>query len=311
MKPAIGLRIDVDTHDGMRDGVPVIRRILDQHGFRGSFFFSFGPDNSGRAVVRAFTKPGFIQKMFRTNAASMYGVRTALSGTLLPARPIAIRFPDIARACVESGHEAGVHAWDHVSWQDQLHRWDLHKTREHFTKAVGAFMDIFKTPPRCSAAPAWYSSKNSLRVQDEFKLDYCSDCRAVDPAMDGPFVPVWDGTVYRTPQVPATIATLDEDLGRDGRTLESLTIEWIEAFEKRPLAVATIHAEAEGRVYAPWFDDLCTKMKARGLAFTTTRETLERGRLLHQSSSHGPLPRREITLHTIPGRAGNVTFVGA
>ncbi|MBI3820024.1 MAG: 4-deoxy-4-formamido-L-arabinose-phosphoundecaprenol deformylase [Planctomycetes bacterium] len=305
----LGLRIDVDTHDGMRDGVPSIRRTLDKYGFRGSFFFSFGPDNSGKAVLRAFTKPGFVSKMFRTNAASMYGVRTALSGTLLPARWIAKKFPELARECKQSGHEVGVHAWDHVAWQDHLHQWDVTKTRAEFGKAAAAFEEIFGERTAASAAPAWFASPESIAVQDEFGLDYCSDCRSTDPGVDGAFLPVWNGKNYKTPQVPAGIPTLDEDLGRDGRTLEIITKEWLFAAAARPLAVATIHAEAEGRMYAPWFDDLCKQMKGRKQSFTTTREILNLS-ILNAKKAAGELPRREMSLANIPGRAGKVAFVG-
>lgn len=301
----LGLRIDVDTHDGMRDGVPSIRETLDRYQFSGSFFFSFGPDNSGKAVLRAFTKPGFVSKMFRTNAASMYGMRTALSGTFLPARLIAKKFPEIARDCKKSGHEVGVHAWDHVAWQDHLHQWDINKTRAEFTKAAEAFFDIFNEKPKTCAAPAWFASENSIAVQDEFDLDYCSDCRSTDPSVDGAFLPMWNGKIYKTPQVPAGIATLDEDLGRNGGTLPIITKEWLAAAETRPLAVATIHAEAEGRLYAPWFDDLCKQMKERGHRFVTTREILN---LTKAKAGAAGLPRREIQLANIPGRAGKVAF---
>ena len=50
----------------------------------------------------------------------MYGLRTVLSGTLLPARPIALAFPEVMRDLKRSGFEVGVHGYDHVRWQDQL-----------------------------------------------------------------------------------------------------------------------------------------------------------------------------------------------
>jgi len=302
---SLGLRIDVDTHDGMRDGVPAIRKTLDKYGFRGSFFFSFGPDNSGKAVLRVFTKPGFVKKMFRTNAASMYGFRTAVSGTFLPARPIAIKFPQIARDCEKSGHEVGVHAWDHVAWQDHLHQWDYNKTKLEFNKAVNAFSEVFDRKPEACAAPAWFASELSLQVQDEYNFEYCSDCRATAD-FDGPFLPTWNGTKFHTPQIPATIPTLDEDLGRDGRTLTDITKEWLTIAGTRPFAVATIHAEAEGRMYNSWFDDLCKQMKEAGASFVPTRDVL-----FNYIKSGRQMPVREMELREIPGRAGAVAYTGA
>ena len=92
-----------------------------------------GPDNSGRAILRVFRNRGFLSKMFRTKAVSMYGTRTILSGTLLPSRPIALSFPGIIRDLKARGFEVGVHGYDHVRWQDHLDRhrrgWRAQRTR--------------------------------------------------------------------------------------------------------------------------------------------------------------------------------------
>ena len=115
------LKTDVDTLRGYREGVPRLLEIFRARKMRASFFFSFGPDNSGKAIRRIFKK-GFLQKMRRTKAASAYGLRTLLYGTLLPAPLIVPRDPGIFRRVLSEGHEGGIHAWDHVTWQDKLDR---------------------------------------------------------------------------------------------------------------------------------------------------------------------------------------------
>ena len=116
----VALKIDVDTHQGLELGVPRLAAMLEREGVAASFYISMGPDNSGRAILRVFRNRGFLSKMFRTKAVSMYGTRTILSGTLLPSRPIALSFPGILRDLKARGFEVGVHGYDHVRWQDHL-----------------------------------------------------------------------------------------------------------------------------------------------------------------------------------------------
>ncbi len=149
----LGLKIDVDTYWGMKNGVPCLLEILKQFQIKGTFFLSIGPDNSGRAALQLIKNPLFLKKMMRTNAIGLYGWKTALYGTLLPAPMIALSFPQIVNDIIAAGHEVQFHAWDHRRWQDELPHKSENWIREWFSKGIAGFEKLTGKKPtafRCS-----------------------------------------------------------------------------------------------------------------------------------------------------------------
>lgn len=292
----LGLRIDVDTHDGMRDGVPSLLATLARHGARGTFYLSMGPDRSGLAVLNLL-RPGFVAKMRRTRAARLYGWRTVLSGTLLPARPIATAFPAIARRIVDEGHEAGVHAWDHRRWQDRLPRLSAREVASHLDRGREAFGRVFGTLPTTYAAPAWLTDERALAHQERLGLVYASDCRGEEP-----FLPVVGGRTLRTPQLPTTLPTLDEALGAScGSAGEFFDAVLAQAL-LQPWPVLTLHAETEGGPYAEDLEAFLARAGRAGL------RGVPLGELLAARLATGePLPARPMGYGEAEGRHGRVS----
>jgi peptidoglycan/xylan/chitin deacetylase (PgdA/CDA1 family) len=295
-KPTIALKVDVDTYVGTRDGVPHLLEVLARFGVRATFYFSMGPDNSGKAIRRIFTRKGFLKKMLRTRAPSVYGLRTLLYGTLLPAPMIAESFPDVLRTTEVRGHGIGIHCWDHVKWHDYLPWLPKPVTLMELGRASALFEDILGHRATTTAAPGWTVSPDSLEIQDAMNLDYCSDSRGSTP-----FFPVMDGRRFRTLQVPTTWPTMDELLGEGGITVENINDHYMTLL--RPgLNVHTIHAELEGKALAPLFIDLLERLTSRDVRFVTLAEAAEEFR---RSAPEAPLAMGEI-----PGRAGRVAVQG-
>lgn len=297
----LGIKVDVDTYRGMQEGVPRLLDILSARGARASFFVAMGPDNSGRAVLRFFTRRGFLKKMLRSNAVGMYGIRTALSGTLLPARQIARSFPGHFRRILESGHEAGVHGYDHVRWHDRIPRMGIGEARGEFERACRIYREIAGRRPESSAAPGWACSPSQLEVQDASGMAYHSDSRGTRP-----FFPVMAGYRASHLQVPTTLPTLDELLGAGVcRGADELARYYEERISSADGHVLTVHAEAEGMGWASWFDGLLGSLARRGIAFARLREIADR-----TLADRDRVPRCRLAMAELPGRAGAVACQG-
>ena len=157
----VGLRVDVDTFRGTRDGVPRLLDILGRHAIHATFFFSVGPDNMGRHLWRLL-KPAFLIKMLRSRAASLYGWDIILRGTFWPGPLIGKRLAPVIRATRDAGHEVGLHAWDHHYWQARVDRLGAAAIHREIEQGFNALSEILGTAPRCSAAAGWKCPDQAL-----------------------------------------------------------------------------------------------------------------------------------------------------
>lgn len=302
MNPAarrIALKVDCDTFLGTRSGLPTLLRIFDKAGIRASFFFTLGPDRSGRAIRRIFTQKGFLRKMLRSKAVSMYPPRTMMYGTLLPAPLIGERLKTEILSVGTAGHEVGVHGWDHVRWHDQLDRLTHEQVDHDYRSAHDVFEGIFGRRARASAAPGWHATPTSLAVQETFKLLYASDTRG-----GAPFFPSVGGRTFSFLEIPTTVPTWDESLAdpqfTDRERLISYYRDAIHGTE-----VHSIHTEVEGGAYADLFSRQIEAWKADGCTFVTLEDYAQ-----EQFSNRQAVPSAGIVRITIPNRGGFVTTRG-
>ncbi len=260
----LAIKIDVDTERGTRVGVPALVALFREHGIRVTFLFSLGPDNTGRAIKRVF-RPGFFKKVARTNVVGMYGLRTLMNGVLLPGPHIGKRHADTMHAVRVAGHEVGIHCYDHIRWQDGLAKMSPEQVFAEFGKACAEFERIFGAPARTAGAAGWQANALSLAAYDVAGLDYGSDARGTHP-----FFPRANGTVFKTVQIPTTLPTLDELMGRPEYPDEKLTNHYLSLLRADVPNVLTAHAEIEGMAKLDWFRAFIAAAKAKGVEMMPT-----------------------------------------
>jgi peptidoglycan/xylan/chitin deacetylase (PgdA/CDA1 family) len=294
MSPALAIKVDVDTHLGLRDGTPRLLEVLARHGVRATWFVAMGPDRTGRSLFRVFRQKGFLQKMLRSRAPSLYPWKTMLRGTLLPSVPIAASEPQRLREIAAAGHEIGIHGFDHVRWHDELAHLELPEVRAEVGRAAALFEEILGSKPRAFAAPGWQCTGSSLRVIDEMGFRYRSDTRGRFP-----YVPEADGYRASSPELPTTLPTLDELLGNEGRTAGEIAAAYLRRLQPDRLNVHTIHTEVEGGPCYEHFDALLTRVKDV-LPVRTLGEVAE------SLPPLAALPVARVEPGRLPGRGGLV-----
>jgi undecaprenyl phosphate-alpha-L-ara4FN deformylase len=288
--PKIAIKIDVDTEIGTRIGVPNLLTTLKNQQIPATFYFSLGPDNTGRAIQRIFRK-GFLKKVTRTSVIDIYGFRTLLYGVLLPGPHIGKKHEQLIRSIKEQGFDVGIHAYDHQKWQDGVVTMSQEKLAAEFQKALNEFQRIFGTPAITAAAPGWQVNEKTLAIYDQANLVYASDCRGVSP-----FFPKIGDQTYKTLQIPTTLPTLDELLGRPKFPPEKLISHYLSLLKTDEFNILTIHPEMEGMKYLAWFDLFLAELKKQNIQFIN----------LSEIAKSKQFPVCELVQKEIEGRSGKL-----
>lgn len=289
----IALKVDVDTLRGTREGTPRLLRLLDRAKVRATFLFSVGPDHTGWALRRAL-RPGFLTKVSRTSVLSHYGLRTLLYGVLLPGPDIGKRAAAEMRSVQTAGHECGVHAWDHVLWQDNVRHRDEAWACRQMQLAFDRFVDVFNVPPATHGAAGWQMNDAAFRQIDRWGLRYASDTRG-----SAPFVPTLGGTRLAHVQLPTTLPTLDELIGTGGVDAGNVADRLLAQTAANDDHVYTLHAELEGGDLAPTFEALLAGWRAQGHVMGTLADT-------YALQDVATLADSAARWRTVPGRSGEV-----
>jgi hypothetical protein len=149
-----------------------------------------------------------------------------------------------------------------------------------------------------AGAAGWQANAWSLEAYDAAGLACASDARG--PA---PFLPRAGGKTFRTPQIPTTLPTLDELLGRPEYPLEDLARHYIGWLGRRRTNVLTIHAEIEGMARLDWWRGFL----ARTATFVKCRTLGE----VTASLAPSALPVCDLVQRSVDGRSGTLAVQAA
>jgi undecaprenyl phosphate-alpha-L-ara4FN deformylase len=295
----LALKVDVDTDRGTRLGVPNLLADLCAADVTATFLFSLGPDQTGRAITRVF-RPGFLKKVGRTSIVQLYGVRTLLNGTLLPAPHIGRRNEAQLRAVRDAGFEIGIHCHNHYRWQDYVHTMSPGAVQAEFDAARDEFRRIFGTEAETAGAAGWQANANSRDAYDRAGLLYASDTRGA-----APFFVHTGGRTHATLEIPSTLPTLDELMGRPEYPDDRIVPHLMSLLRPDALNVFTLHAEIEGMGKRALFGEFLTAIKRAGVEVVPLEQAARD--LLAQRER---IPVCELLQAPVDGRSGLLAVQG-
>lgn len=293
----LGLRIDVDTYRGACNNLPALLDMLEERALSCSVFVPGGPDRTAFAVQRIFTQKGYLRKLIRTGAFSIYGPAALASMIAHRHRRICQAAGPMHRV-LAGGHELAAHGYIHTLWHNSLHSMKPGEVVQQVRLAVRAVEESLGTRPAGFGGPGWQANFASLHALDSLGLEYGSDTRGRHP-----FIPCLHGYVFSTPQVPTTLPSLDEFPG-GLPPMKSDIAKLRNEIKAQAWPVYTAHAELEGQRYRKFFSELLSFIEGEGISVVPL------SRVLSAFRACATLEVFEVLQGSVPGRPGLVAMQG-
>jgi peptidoglycan/xylan/chitin deacetylase (PgdA/CDA1 family) len=224
-------------------------------------------------------------------------------GVLLPGPDIGRRCAPLMRSVRDAGFEVGVHTWDHILWQDFVMNRDAAWTERLLRLAVERHNEVFGTAPRVHCAAGWQMNAHAFALLEQMGFTHASDTRG-----HAPYRPLIAGRPSRCVELPTTLPTLDELIGRPDIAHTTPVAHLLSLTDPARTDaprdhVYTLHAELEGRKLLGEFSALLAGWKAQGYRLTSLGE-------YHSSLDLAALPAREVVYGAIEGRSGVLALEG-
>lgn len=179
VKPVL-IRIDVDSVEGMRNGVTHYIETLNKLGFKASFFVPFGPNNILTASIGRIWRPSFWKQAYYMKPWKTYRL---FDENYDKAIEIGKGHPEIVKYMWEQGFEVALHGYDHAYISNNAYSMTADSYRHQMRLASDAYEEILGTSPAGTGTPAWRYTEEIARVQDSMNFQYASDLVGTGPCL--------------------------------------------------------------------------------------------------------------------------------
>ena len=240
------------------------------------------------------------RRLWRTKAIRDFDIPALLYGGVVPGPDVGERCAQTMRDVRDSGFETGVRAFDQIEWRRHIGRRDSRWIERQMSLAQSRYENIFGEAPRVHGAAGWQMNRSAYRYTQRLDFAYCSDTRGSHP-----FLPVYEAELITCPQLPTTLPTLDELIGRDGIGRNNV-VEHVLGLTKEMRSwghVFTANAAFEGSKLLPEFEQLLQGWRQQGYDIVSLHDYM-------RSFDVRELPCHEVSTGTVAGRPGMVALQG-
>ena len=218
------LRVDVDTFEGLKKGIPKVLEISKKHEIPISVYLSLGKYETGRNLFRKIQKKERIMSNIPPWKRNSF--KSLLRGIILPAKNIGNKETKfLQRIDEDSDSEIHPHGYNHVRWSSNFPNLSKDKTRDIISNLIDEYTNIFQKRPIANAAPNFSVNKHYFQILVDNKFKFSADFMYSEP-----FTLKLEEKKSHLTQLPVTEPTIEEHIIR-GESIDYIVSEYKKRFD--------------------------------------------------------------------------------
>jgi len=161
------LRVDLESQKGISKGSPKLLKLLDEFGFKVSFYVTMGGEPNIFEILEYRGK----LKSAGERKIKIWTLREKIRMVLSPI-DFVTKNKNILKNALEKGHEIGIHGWKHRTWSRGLEKLNIEK---QINDSIKKYTKLFKKKPYSFTAPTFRTNEKVISILDRNGIKVISD----------------------------------------------------------------------------------------------------------------------------------------
>jgi len=167
MERTFTIRIDLESHKGIKEGLPKLLDLMKKWRIKGSFYLVMG----GESNLIELLKYRKHLKFSEERKIKLWSIREKIRMALLPKDFVKIHLKVLKRI-IDEGHELGLHGWKHRAWTRAFDEINL---SNHIKRSIKRYRALFRRDPISFSAPGFSTNSKVLRILKQNNIKFVSD----------------------------------------------------------------------------------------------------------------------------------------
>ena len=168
------LRVDVDTFEGLKKGIPRIVALAEKYEIPLTIYLSLGKYATGRNIFRKVRNREKVE--FRIPPWKRNDFKSLLRGIILPVGKIRSKEKSYLQTLEEEEKlEIHPHGYNHVNWSAKFHKLSNEETKKSINNIIAEYESIFSKKPISNAAPNFNVNKHYFQILADNGFKFAAD----------------------------------------------------------------------------------------------------------------------------------------